>query len=112
MSSRQAIPFRGSMYRADTTEVAVQAITQGWRERQPRFVALIPDYTNPGKPYTASCPPAIYRALEAGTLGYRRVALFESPALLPFVRRPLLDHPVVNPPIRLYERVASAAGGA
>lgn len=112
LSSRQAIPFRGSMYRADTTDVAVQAITQGWRERQPRFVALIPDYTNPGKPYTASCPPAIYRALEAGTLGYRRVALFETPALLPFVRRPLLDHPVVNPPIRLYERVASAAGGA
>lgn len=110
LSSRQAIPFRGSMFRADTSERAVRAIEDGWREREPRFVVLVPDYTNPGKPHAASCPPAVYRSLEAGTLGYRRVALFQTPALIPFLRRPELDYPVVNPPIRIYERTGS--GGA
>ena len=109
LASRQAIPFRGSMFRADTSELAVRTIEASWRERRPRFVLVMPDYTNPGKPYTASCPPATFRALEAGTMGYRPVALFESPPLLPFIHRPELDYPVVNPPIRIYERIASAA---
>jgi len=110
LASRQAIPFRGSMFRADTSERAVRIIEDGWRERKPRFVVLVPDYTNPGKPHTASCPPAVYRALEAGTIGYRRVAFFETAPLLPFVRRPALDYPVVNPPIRIYERIDAGPG--
>jgi len=108
LSSRQAVPFLGSMFRADTSERAVRAVEEGWKSRQPRFVVLVPDYTNPGKPHTASCPPAIYRALEAGALGYRRAAFFETPALFPFLRRPSLDYPVVNPPIRIYERMPAA----
>ena len=106
--SQQAIPFRGSMFRADTSERAVRTIEEGWNTRRPRFIVIVPDYTNPGKPYTASCPPATFRALEAGTIGYRPAAFFQSPALLPFVSRPALDYPVVNPPIRIYERVASS----
>lgn len=112
LASRQAIPFRGSMFKADTTERAVRIIEEGWRERQPRFVVLVPDYTNPGKPHTASCPPAVYRALEAGTMGYRKAAFFETAPLLPFVRRPALDYPVVNPPIRIYERTEPGPGTA
>ena len=108
LSSRHAIPSLGSMYRADTSERAVRAVEEGWRERRPRFVVLVPDYTNPGQPHAASCPPAIYRGLEGGSLGYRRVALIQSPELLPWARRPELDHPVVNPPIRIYERVATS----
>jgi 4-amino-4-deoxy-L-arabinose transferase-like glycosyltransferase len=107
LSSHQAIPFRGSMFRADTSARAVAAVESAWRERRPRFIVLLPDYTNPGKPYTASCPPAIFRALEAGTLGYRPAAMFETPPLVRFVQRPALDYPVVNPPIRIYERTAS-----
>jgi 4-amino-4-deoxy-L-arabinose transferase-like glycosyltransferase len=109
LSSRHAIPSLGSMVRADTSAKAVATITDGWRERRPRFVILVPDYTNPGKPHAASCPPAVYRGLEDGTMGYRRIAFFETPALFPFARRPELDHPVVNPPIRLYERVEAGA---
>jgi len=113
VSSRQAIPFQGSMFRADTSDAAVRTIEQAWRERQPRFVLLMPDYTNPGKPYASTCPPATFRALEDGTMGYKPAALFQSPPLLPFVSRPPLDYPVVNPPIRIYERIApSAASGA
>lgn len=110
LSSRQAIPFRGSMFRADTSQIAVQTIVDGWRERGPRFIALVPDYTSaPGAPHAMVCPPAVYRALEDGSLGYRQVAFFQTPALLGWARRPSLDHPVVNPPIRLYERVAEPA---
>lgn len=110
LTSRQAIPFLGSMFRADTSERAIRTIEEGWQARRPRFVVLVPDYTNPGKPYTASCPPAIFRALEGGTLGYRRAALIETPPLIPFITRPALDYPVVNPPIRIYERVDQEAG--
>jgi 4-amino-4-deoxy-L-arabinose transferase-like glycosyltransferase len=107
LTSRQAIPFRGSLYRADTSAVAVAAITSAWRERHPRFVVLVPDYTSaPGAAFAASCPPAIYRALEDGSLGYRHAVRFQSLTPLAWARRPPLDHPVVNPPIRIYERVA------
>ncbi len=109
LSSRQAIPFRGSTFRSDTGDVAIRSVAEGWRERRPRFVALVPDYTSVAGPFAASCPPAIYRGLEDGSLGYRRAALFQTPALLGWPRRPALDHPVVNPPIRLYERVGEPA---
>lgn len=112
LSSRQAIPFLGSMFRADTTERAVRAIADAWRERRPRFIVIVPDYTNPGKPYTVSCPPAIFRALEDGSIGYQRVALFQTPPLFTWLPRPELDHPVVNPPIRIYQRLAVPATGA
>ncbi|MGQ0538904.1 MAG: ArnT family glycosyltransferase [Gemmatimonadaceae bacterium] len=108
LASRPALPFRGSLYRPDTSHVAVQAVVRAWQERRPRFVVLLPDYTSGADPHPAACPPEIYRGLAAGSLGYRRVALFHTPALLPWSRRPALDHPVVNPPIRLYERVAAA----
>lgn len=109
LSSRQAIPFHGSTFRSDTSEVAVRAVVEGWRERRPRFVALVPDYTSVAGPFAASCPPAIYQGLEDGSLGYRRAAFFQTPALLRWPRRPSLDHPVVNPPIRLYERIGEPA---
>lgn len=105
LSSRQAIPFRGSTFRSDTGAVAIRSVIEGWRDRQPRFVALVPDYTSVAGPFAASCPPAIFRGLEDGSLGYRRARLFQTPSLIPWVRRPSLDHPVVNPPIRIYERV-------
>ncbi len=105
LSSRWAIPYRGSMFRADTSDVAVGAIVEGWASRRPRFIELVPDYTSsPGAPYASSCPPAIYRGLEDGSLGYRLVAQFHHPALLPWADRPPIDYPVVNPPIRFYER--------
>ena len=112
LASQRAIPFLGSMYRADTSQRAVEEIRQAWRERRPRFIAILPDYTNPGQPFSISCPPAIFRALEDGSLGYRRAALFQTPPLLTWLPRPALDHPVVNPPIRLYQRLATAKLGA
>jgi hypothetical protein len=106
--SRPAIPSHGSLFVYDTSAVAVRTITEAWQQRQPRFVVLLPDYASrPGEPHSAPCPPAIFRGLEDGSLGYRRVQTFQSPPLFGSLRAPALDHPVVNPPIRVYERVTT-----
>lgn len=104
LTSRIAIRNFGSNVRADTSERAVKTVVDGWAMRRPRFVVIIPDYTNPGKEYAATCPPPIYRGLEDGSLGYKRVAFFHTKTKLEWARRPDLDYPVVNAPIRVYER--------
>ena len=58
----------------------------------------------------ATCPPPILDALRDGSLGYSQVAQFETPALFPWVLRPALDYPTVNPPIRIYARGQRGAG--
>lgn len=72
----------------------------------PELVAVIPDWTSkPGMPRSEDCPPEVFAALEAGTAGFRRVASFPSPSLLPPpFARPVLDSPSVAPPVRLYAR--------
>jgi 4-amino-4-deoxy-L-arabinose transferase-like glycosyltransferase len=78
-------------------------------ERPPALVIVMPDHSSqPGFPYDASVPPALYRALEKGEAGFKRVARFETPPLVPWVRRPALDYPSVNPPIALYAPVGSS----
>jgi hypothetical protein len=82
---------------------AIREITAGWAERKPRFIVLQPDHTSiNGSPYVASCPPEIIAALGDGSLGYVEGAYFQTPALLPWVARPDLDYPTVNPPIRIF----------
>jgi hypothetical protein len=105
LRSRQAIPFLGSTVRPDTSDDAAAALAAEWRVRRPRFVTLVPDYTSaPGAPYARSCPPAIFQGLENGSLGYRLAATFQTSTPFAWARRPALDYPVVNPPIRIYER--------
>jgi hypothetical protein len=103
--SARAIRFLGGNVQPDTSAAAVREIVEGWRTRAPRFVILMPDYTSRrGEPFAATCPPEIYRQLRAGALGYTLAAEFQRPALLPWIRRPSLDYPVVNPPILIFER--------
>ena len=103
--SGRAFRYLGGNIRPDTSQNAVQEIIEGWRARAPRFVLLITDYTSRrDEPFAASCPPEIYRQLQAGALGYRLAAEFKRPALIPWIRRPPLDYPVVNPPILIFER--------
>lgn len=106
VGSSRAIRYLGGNIRPDTSANAVREIVEGWKARAPRFVILIPDYTSrPGEPFAASCPPEIYRQLRAGSLGYSLAAEFQQPALMPWIRRPMLDYPVVSPPILIFERV-------
>lgn len=110
LQSRQAIPFLGSTVRPDTTDAAAATVAAEWGVRRPRFVVLVPDYTSaPGAPYARSCPPAVFRGLEDGSLGYRLAATFRTPTPFAWAGRPALDYPVVNPPIRIYERAGDVA---
>lgn len=107
LESGRAVRYLGGNIVAPRDSATVATILKGWEERKPRFVSLIPDYTSaPGTIYAASCPPDIFRRLEDGSAGYRRVASFQERHLIPWVRRPALDYPVVSPPIVFYERTA------
>jgi 4-amino-4-deoxy-L-arabinose transferase-like glycosyltransferase len=78
-------------------------IAEGLRKARPQLIIVMPDYTSPkGAVYSAFCPPKIYESLLDGTLGYRLAAFFQTPPLLPWVRRPALDYPTVNPPIHIF----------
>ncbi|MGQ0764488.1 MAG: ArnT family glycosyltransferase [Gemmatimonadota bacterium] len=105
VSSRQVIPFLGSTIRADTSMAAVERAVAAVKDRAPRFVVIVPDYTSPaGAPHSGACPPGFYRLLESGSIGYSLVATFEDRSPLAWFRRPSLDYPVVAPPIRIYAR--------
>ena len=59
-------------------------------------------------PHNITCPPEIYQSLLDGSIGYRLVRHFQTPPLIPWVRRPPLDYPSVNPPIRIFAREPQA----
>lgn len=102
----RATRYRGMFATYDTSAARSDEIFREWNQRQPRFVLLIPDHSSRsrGDPFDATVPPALYRALESGEAPYRRVAFFHTPPLFPFARRPPLDYPSVNPPVRIYGR--------
>ena len=82
---------------------AAATITAGWRERRPEFILVSPDWSSfEGEPFPAACPPEVFAALSDGSAGYRLAAVFETPALLPWVRRPPLDYPMVNIALRVF----------
>ncbi|MGH9861440.1 MAG: hypothetical protein ACRD5F_15595, partial [Candidatus Acidiferrales bacterium] len=109
IETTRATPFFGAVYRYDTGPDAVSAVLAGWRSRQPDLIILLPDHSSsPGAPYNVTCPPEVYRGLLEGAYGYRLAAAFETPPLLPWVRRPALDYPSVNPPVRIFARVNPA----
>jgi hypothetical protein len=100
-----AVRFLGVTQRPRLDQTAFQEVRNGWLERKPRFVIMLPDLmSQPGAPYSGACPPAVYAALLDGTLGYHLAAYFQTPSLFPWLTRPALDYPVVNPPIRIFER--------
>jgi hypothetical protein len=108
--SAQAIQFFGAMKPPRVDAAAVREIERAWETSPPKFVVLMPDYTSrKGEPHSRSCPPEIYRRLNDGSLGYSQVAFFQSPRLFPWLSRPDLDYPTVNPPIRVYAHLKHAS---
>jgi 4-amino-4-deoxy-L-arabinose transferase-like glycosyltransferase len=104
----RAIVYLGAFRKPRIGPDAVAEIVAGWRARQPNFILSIPDHSSPpGFPDSATCPPAIAEGLRDGRYGYRLVEKFETPPLLSWVRRPALDYPAVNPPIRIYARASA-----
>lgn len=55
-------------------------------------------------------PDEVFEQLASGALGYRLVAQFQSPRLLPWLDRPFLSYPAVNIPIQIFAREDRAAG--
>jgi len=103
LEATKAVPHRGPLLPERRDATAAAEIAAGWQERRPRFILVAPDWSSfDGEPFPASMPPQTFAALSDGTLGYRQVALFETPALLPWVRRPPLDYPLVNIPVRVF----------
>lgn len=109
----RATEYFGAIYRPRLDAARVEEIRQSWRERRPALIILLPDHSSaPGMPYNITCPPEIYQQLLAGSLGYELAQQFHTPPLLPWVNRPPLDYPSVNPPIRIFSLRANAPGQA
>ena len=107
----RAIEYLGAFRKPRTGADAVAEIIAGWKERTPKYIVSMPDHSSPlGYLDSATCPPSILDALRDGSLGYSEVAQFETADLFPWVRRPALDYPTVNPPIRVYARAQRGAG--
>lgn len=109
VTTSRAIEYLGAVRKPRTGPEAVAEILAGWKARRPNFIISMPDHSSPpGFADSATCPPAIADGLRQGRFGYRLAEKFETPALLPWVRRPALDYPTVNPPIRIYEPADAA----
>ena len=82
-----------------------RAILAHLAESGPEYLLLIPDWTSaPGADHSGECPAAVRAALSGGSQGYRQVAVFSTPGLLPAALRPRLDHPSVSPPVTIFAR--------
>jgi 4-amino-4-deoxy-L-arabinose transferase-like glycosyltransferase len=104
--SEHALPYAGGPARQALGEAQADSVRRRWRENAPAAVVVIPDYRASALPYGGAMPPAIYEDLNEGSLGFGLDTLIQSPPLLPWVRRPPIDYPTVNPPIRIYRQRA------
>jgi len=82
---------------------------------RPEFIVITPDDINeerhrvewrdgPHSIVSDHIPTPVYSQLVNGTLGYRLVAKFQTPRLIPWINRPFLSYPTVNLPIHIYIR--------
>lgn len=106
---QRATQYFGMFTLHDTSAARARAIVDEWQTRRPALIIVIPDHSTlrPGTPFDGSMPPSLFRALESGELSWQRAARFETPALLPWIRRRPLDYPIVNPPVHIYAPVAT-----
>lgn len=68
----------------------------------PRFILVVPDHTSHGREHSHTLPVELFDRLMAGEAGYRLEESFRTPPLAGWIRRPPLDYPTVNPPIRVF----------
>ena len=106
IQTERATLYMGAIEAAALGPEVVRDIISGWDERRPNFIVIMPDHSSEvGAPYSHTCPPEVYEGLVTGRFGYHRVASFQTPPLMPWVRRPELDYPAVNPPIQIFAPV-------
>jgi hypothetical protein len=106
----QATDYLGIFVRTPVDAAKVEEIRRGWQERKPEFVITMADLSSPsGVPHNISLPPEVYAGLMGGTMGYRLAAQFKTPPLFPWLPKPALDYPTVNPVIRVFVRREDSA---
>jgi hypothetical protein len=82
---------------------------------RPEFLIVIPDDTTPDRHRvewrvggysvrSPMLPRELWDRLRSGEAGYQLVAQWQTPRLLPWVPRPNLSYPGVNPPIQVFAR--------
>ena len=103
--------------RVEEQALALPAIT----EQRPELIVVIPEDTDEHRTrvqwrtgWRSVVPPAVpdsvFARLADGSLGYRLVAQFQSPRLMPWLPRPFLSYSSVNPPVQILLREDRAAG--
>lgn len=108
---------------ADVVTVHVDYRADAWPalETEPELVLIMPDDTNEDRQRvewrrgghsirSGYVPEDLYEALLTGGAPYRLVAQFQSRRMLPWLPRPFLSYPTVNPPIQIFARNDRAAG--
>jgi hypothetical protein len=100
----RATEYHGMHSAHDTSETRAAAIVNEWMERRPTMIIVIPDHSSlwRGAPFDGTMPPTLFSALESNSLPWRQLAWFETPPLFPWIRRPPLDYPMVNPRVSIY----------
>jgi 4-amino-4-deoxy-L-arabinose transferase-like glycosyltransferase len=87
---------------------------------RPEFVVIVPQDINENRhriewrrglnSAIAPLNPELFAQLVDESLGYRLVAKFQTPRLLPWLNRPFLSYPTVNPPVQIFARADRTAG--
>ena len=116
----QKLPaLRGDVrgFRVEEQRLALPTIL----ERRPEVILVIPEDTDERRHRVEwrvgrhsvvppAVPDSVFAGLADGSLGYRLVAQFQSPRLMPWLPRPFLSYGTVNPPIQILVREDRAAG--
>ncbi|HEY8120780.1 MAG TPA: hypothetical protein VII78_05635 [Myxococcota bacterium] len=117
-------PYKNPHLRGDVASVGVDPRERGPEllATKPAFVIVQPEDTNQKRErvewrrgtmsvrndYVAD---DVWLGLTSGALGYRLVAQFQTPRLLPWAYRPALSYAVANPPVQIFAREDRAVGG-
>ncbi len=123
-----AVLYFGAAYKnphlgSDITSVGVDPRERGLEllATRPAFVIVQPEDTNQKRervewrrgPLSARndyVTDDAWQGLTSGALGYRLVAQFQTPRLLPWTYRPPLSYAVANPPVQIFARDDRAQG--
>jgi hypothetical protein len=110
-------PYKNPHFRADVADVGVDPREAGRAKlaERPAFVIVQPEDTNqkrervdwrrgPMSVRSDYVSEDVWGGLTSGALGYRLVAQFQSPRLLPWAYRPALSYAVANPPVQIFAR--------
>ena len=103
----QPATFYGGIYvPTPTDDSKVREIVQGWKNRRPTYIILIPDLTSPPAiAYNNSCPSQLCDSLLKGTKEFPLAAKFKTDPLFNWLELPDLDYPTINPPIHIFSMV-------